>query len=84
MKKNTKKKNDLFKIFEKHLKININEKKKWYQNYDNIKLNQYRNWDSLTHASILIEIEKKFNININSKNVHKFNNLSSIIKLLKL
>jgi acyl carrier protein len=84
MKKNIKKKNDLFKIFEKHLKINLNEKKKWYQNLDNIKLNQYHNWDSFAHVSILIEIEKKFNININSKNIEKFNNIRSIIKLLKL
>jgi acyl carrier protein len=81
-KKKTKK--ELLKIFEKHLKLKKNESNRLLKGQINIKLNQYHNWDSLNHASILVEIENKFKISINSKNIQKFNSFISIVKLLKL
>ena len=53
-------------IFEK----NLNQK---IHNIENIKLGTTKNWDSLRHIQIMINIEKEFNIKINTSEVAKLN-----------
>lgn len=76
-------KKNLIKIFIK----NFNLKKKTILDLKNnkidLKFNQYAEWDSLKHASILIDLEKKFKIKVNSTNLNKFISFKSIINFLK-
>ena len=75
----------LINIFKKVLKINSNEiknfKKKKY--LKNVKFGLYKNWDSLTQVSILIEIKKIFKIDIDEDNIRYFKNFNSIKNFLK-
>tara|TARA_B100001093_G_C25926268_1_gene634880 strand:+ start:69 stop:308 length:240 start_codon:yes stop_codon:yes gene_type:complete len=62
-------------IFEK----NLNQK---IQNIENIKLGKTKNWDSLRHIQIMINIEKEFNIKINTSEVAKLNDFIKIKEYL--
>ena len=41
-------------------------------------LNNHPKWDSLAHVKLLSNIEKKFKISINEKNIRNFNNVQLI------
>ena len=62
-------------IFEK----NLNQK---IHNIENIKLGKTKNWDSLRHIQIMINIEKEFNIKINTSEVAKLNDYIKIKEYL--
>jgi acyl carrier protein len=62
-------------IFEK----NLNQK---IHNIENIKLGKTKNWDSLRHIQIMINIEKEFNIKINTSEVAKLNDFIKIKEYL--
>ena len=76
-------KNNYLKIFEKQFKIDNKLKKQLLLKKKDIKINIFQNWDSMKHVKILIEIEKKFKIEINTKNEKYFNSYQSGIKYLK-
>ena len=73
----------LIKIFKKNLKLKSNEIKAIINNKKNIFFNSHKNWDSLTHVVILNEIQKKFKIKIDEKNINNFENYFKIKKYLK-
>ena len=62
-------------IFEKNLNLKI-------KNIENIKLGKTKNWDSLRHIQIMINIEKEFNIKINTSEVAKLNDFIKIKEYL--
>ena len=47
---------------------------------DNINQQKIPQWDSLAYLSILAGIEDEFKIEINDKNIDKFNSLKNIVK----
>jgi acyl carrier protein len=70
-------------IFKKNLKLTSFEYEQLKKSRKNIYYNIFRNWDSLNHVKILLNIEKNFKIKINSLNVKKLNNYKSIKSFLK-
>ena len=73
----------LLKIFKKNLKLKKIEVVSLRKKKKNILFNNHKNWDSLSHVLILNEIEKKFKISIDEKNVENFGNYYKILKYLK-
>lgn len=76
-------KKNLIKIFIKNFNLSKKTISDLKNNKIDLKFNQYEEWDSLKHASILIDLEKKFKIKINSTNLNKFISFKSIINFLK-
>ena len=72
----------LISIFQDEFKIDNNLKKKLLNNKIDIKLNTFQNWDSMKHVKLLIKIEKKFKIKINSKNENFFHSFKTSVKYL--
>lgn len=70
-------------IFKKNLRLTSNEYDLLKKGKKNIYYNIFRDWDSLSHVKILVDIEKNFKVKINSLNARKFNNYKSIKKFLK-
>lgn len=70
-------------IFKQVLKLDNVKLKNLLKGKIDIKLNEYQNWDSMSHVKILTLIEKNFKIKINSSNVNKFNAFKSGINYLK-
>lgn len=70
-------------IFKRVLKLDNAKSKNLSKGKIDIKLNEYQNWDSMSHVEILTLIEKNFKIKINSGNVNKFNTYKSGINYLK-
>lgn len=62
------------KIFNKLLKKNSNLKE--------INMQNCKNWDSLNHIKIILEIEKIFKIKIKPKDVVKLTSFKKIVKFL--
>tara|TARA_B100001057_G_scaffold467199_1_gene525110 strand:- start:543 stop:791 length:249 start_codon:yes stop_codon:yes gene_type:complete len=75
--------NKFLKIFEKNFKIEKKLKVQLLKNKKNIKLNSFRDWDSMKHVAILSEIEKTFKIKFNDKNLSFFNDFQSGIRYIK-
>ena len=73
----------LIKIFKKNLKLKISEIQDLKNGKKNIFFNSHKNWDSLSHVVILNEIQKKFKIKIDEKNIKYFKNYFKIKKFLK-
>jgi len=65
---------ETFKISNKEDLIELKEK--------NLKINDLKDYDSLRFLKFLANIEKKFKIKIDDKNIKKIKNYNSIIKLL--
>ena len=65
---------ELKKIFQKELKIKINQKSKIYDT---------EKWDSVGNFSLLLSIEKKFKINFNAQEFNTLNSYEDIIKVVK-
>ncbi len=55
---------------------------KYKNNLSKIALNTHYKWDSLSHVKLLNEIEKKYKISINEKNINQFSNLKLILNYL--
>ena len=66
----------LFKIFKDILKVNSNEISKISQ--DNNK-----NWDSVNHMHLIMDIESKFNIFLDEKDVVRIKDYNSCVKIIK-
>ena len=77
------KEKDYLKIFVDILKIKNNVKNQLHKKELNIFLNEFNNWDSMSHVIILTSIEKIFNIKITHSNAKFFNNYISGLKYLK-
>ncbi|OUU53367.1 MAG: hypothetical protein CBC25_00745 [Pelagibacteraceae bacterium TMED65] len=73
----------LLKIFKKEFKINDNLKKNLIAKKKDIKMNIFKNWDSMKHVKILTSIENEFKIKINSKNEKYFQSFQNGINYLK-
>jgi acyl carrier protein len=63
---------DLKKLFKDELKINVKNTSEIYN---------YEEWDSIANFNLLLSIEKKFKIKLNSQ---EFNNTSSFKEILKI
>ena len=66
----------LIKIFKDILKVNSNEISKISQ--DNNK-----NWDSVNHMHLIMDIESKFNIFLDEKDVVLIKDYNSCVKIIK-
>lgn len=64
----------LKKIFQKELKIKINQKSKIYDT---------EKWDSIGNFNLLLSIEKKFKINFNAQEFNALNSYKDILKVVK-
>ena len=74
---------DYHNIFVKVLRNKNTTKAKLQKKKINIFFNNFDNWDSMSHVTILTLIEKNFNIKINYSNVKFFNNYISGFNYLK-
>jgi acyl carrier protein len=70
-------------IFKKELKINNNLKKNLLSQKIDIKMNIFKNWDSMKHVKILISVEDVFKIKINTKNEKFFQSFQNGLSYLK-
>lgn len=75
--------NTLLKILRTNLKLSKNEIFKLKNKKVNFSFNTHKNWDSLSHVLILNEIQKKFKIIIDEKNIQNFGNYFKILNYLK-
>lgn len=73
----------ILKIFKKEFKINSNLKKDLIAKKKDIKMNIFKNWDSMKHVKILTSVEKEFKIKINSRNEKYFQSFQNGISYLK-
>jgi acyl carrier protein len=48
-----------------------------------VKFNDFPQWDSLGHVNLLVELEKEYNISINYKTLTELTSIHTIIKYLK-
>ena len=65
---------ELKKIFQKELKIKINQKSKIYDT---------EKWDSVGNFNLLLSLEKKFKINFNAQEFNTLNSYEDILKIVK-
>ena len=65
---------ELKKIFQKELKIKINQKSKIYDS---------EKWDSVGNFNLLLSIEKKFKMNFNAQEFNTLNSYEDILKVVK-
>ena len=73
--------NNIKNIVINHISKTINEDK------NNIKLkskiNDFSNWDSISHINIILGISKKFNIKVNSSKYFELDSVEKIIEFIK-
>lgn len=67
---------------EKSLK-NVFPKAKIPKNFNNLKIGDYKEWDSLGNFNLLLEIEKTFNIRFKSEELTKIISVKEIFSYLK-
>lgn len=65
------------KIFSKILKISLNEVK------DNLSRENCKNWDSMNHVRLVLEIEKELKIKIDNNDAIDLDNFKTFCKFLK-
>ncbi len=70
------------KKIKKELKITLNKifKKKKINKIDNLKIGSFKEWDSLTHFNLILQIEKDFHTKFNTS---EFSTLTSIKEIIK-
>ena len=73
----------LLNIFKKEFKISDNLQKNLLSKKKNIKINMFKNWDSMKHVKILISVENEFKIKINFKNEKYFQSFQNGVDYLK-
>lgn len=76
-------KKELLKIFTRNFKLDKNIVSKLKNDKIDLKFNEYEKWDSLKHASILTDLEKKFKIQLNSSNLIQLDSFKSILDFLE-
>ena len=47
------------------------------------KINDFSNWDSISHINIILGISKKFNIKVNSSKYFELDTVEKIIEFIK-
>ena len=67
--------NKLKNIFEKLLNIKINK-------FDQLVFGKSKNWDSLKHLEIIINIEKEFSIHVKTSDIAKLKSFTEIKKYI--
>ena len=72
-----KNKNILKKVFKK---IFYNYKIK--KNFEELTINSFRQWDSLSNFHFLLEIEKEFKIRLSAKEIAEIKSIRQILELL--
>ena len=65
--------NQIFKVLFKDNQINITE---------DTSADSVDGWDSITHLSLIVEVEKKFNIEITGFDVMNLKNVGDLINLI--
>jgi len=75
-------KNKYFEVFNEHLKFSKKTKDLLLNKKIEISLNDFKNWDSMSHVLILTNLQKKLNISINSSNSEYFNSYQLGLKYL--
>lgn len=73
----------LLKIFSKIIKLNTRQILLIKKNKLNPEFNKFKNWDSLNHMKLILEIERTFKLKINNKNFTDFFNYKSIKKIIE-
>ena len=54
-------------------------KVKFKKNINNLKMGDIKQWDSLGNLNLIFEIEKKFKIKFNSREINNWKNIGEII-----
>jgi acyl carrier protein len=57
--------------------------KKKIKNFEKLKIGDLKEWDSLGHINLLLEIEKKFKIKFSMKEISELNSIKKITERLK-
>ena len=70
--------NQLKEVFKKTFKIEDEDFN------TNLEINSIANWDSMGHVRLFLEIEKKFDLKIESEDIESALNFKSILKILKI
>lgn len=69
---------NLKKIFEKIFKVKISDKK-----FKNLKINDIKQWDSMSNLNFIFEIEDVYNFKFKTKDLENANSISFYLKYLK-
>lgn len=56
--------------------------KKKIKNFEKLKIGDLKEWDSLGHINLLLEIEKKFKIKFSMKEISELKNMKKIVATL--
>ena len=72
-----------YNIFNKHFRIKKDLKRKLLEKKKDITINNFQDWDSMKHVSILIKIQETFKIKITPKNSKLFNSFRSGLEYLE-
>ena len=68
----------LKKIFEKIFKVKISDKK-----FENLKINDIEQWDSMSNLNFIFEIEDVYNFKFKTKDLENANSIKFFIKYLE-
>ena len=58
-------------------------KKRNFKNISNLKIGSFKEWDSLSHFNLLLQIEKDFKIRFNTNNFSTLMTIKDISKKIK-
>ena len=73
--------NNIKNIVINHISKTINEDKNKIKLKS--KINDFSNWDSISHINIILGISKKFNIKLNSSKYFELDSVEKIIEFIK-
>ena len=73
--------NNIKNIVINHISKTINEDKNKIKLKS--KINDFSNWDSISHINIILGISKKFNIKVNSSKYFELDSVEKIIEFIK-
>ena len=73
--------NNIRNIVINHISKTINEDKNKIKLKS--KINDFSNWDSISHINIILGISKKFNIKVNSSKYFELDTVEKIIEFIK-
>ena len=73
--------NNIKSIVINHISKTINEDKNKIKLKS--KINDFSNWDSISHINIILGISKKFNIKVNSSKYFELDSVEKIIEFIK-
>ena len=73
--------NNIKNVVINHISKTINEDKNKIKLKS--KINDFSNWDSISHINIILGISKKFNIKVNSSKYFELDSVEKIIEFIK-